>query len=880
MPPPDTLRTLFDANPLPMWIYDEASLRFLAVNGAALDAYGYSREEFLGMTLVDIRPEEDRDHLRRPHTPDEAPHRHTGLRRHLKKDGRHLDVEVTVHRTRHRGRPASMAVVVDASERHRARALLEKMTQRAMLLAEAGRRMADLEDEDRLTDLLFAFASDLVSLPHWWRNRFEADGQATTTHWSKSLLQLFSADQISAPLRAESLHVELNRQLHIEKATIHIPTCDRSLRYLDPEVDARPLRTYLAIPMIHRHEIVGALIGGSFGSEGERDVDPQDILALEQLVGLATQAILRMRAQRSLSHSQALEQGQRELLSMVARARELPEVLEGIAAFVTRMGSDLSCLLWLLEGGRPQPTAGDLKAFDERPRAVDACARACGPVVALEDEPCWAWPVLDHGGAIAGVLTARPEEPRAPSREERELLDAAARLAALAWEHSAMASRLTHQAHHDALTGLPNRVLLEDRLTQSLAQAKRNQQQVALLFVDLDGFKGVNDTLGHAAGDTLLKQVAARLAWAVRASDTLARMGGDEFAIVLNDVRDTPSAMRVGEKLLESLAAPFPLEGRELRISASIGLAFYPEDGLDADTLLRHADVAMYRAKASGRNTCRCFTAELQEQMEARLDLERHLDEALRQKEFTLHYQPQFRRDGSLGGFEALVRWNHPRLGMVPPAKFIPAAEESGLILPLGRWVLEEACRQMLAWREAGHEDLVMAVNVSPVQFEDPRWVDAVAEILGRLGLPPECLELELTESLVMDPASESGRRLARLKAMGVSLAIDDFGTGYSSLSYLHRMPISTLKIDQSFVREFEPGAEDRSGPILQAIVGLARHLGLSVVAEGVETEAQRTFLSELGCDALQGYLLGRPAPADAFERLLQNETPQRWRQA
>ena len=879
-PPPDTLRTLFDANPLPMWIYDEGSLRFLAVNGAALDVYGYSREEFLGMTLLDIRPEEDRDHLRRPHTADEAPHRHTGLRRHLRKDGRHMEVEVTVHRTRHRGRPASMAVVVNAGERHQARTLLERMTQRAMLLAEAGRRMADLEDEDRVTDLLFGFASDLVPLPHWWRNRFDADGQAATTHWSKSLLHLFSADQISAPLRAESLHVELNRQLHMEKATIHIPTCDRSLRYHDPEVDARPLRTYLAIPMIHRHEIVGALIGGSFGPEGERDVDPLDIQALEQLVGLATQAILRMRAQRSLSRSQALERGQRELLAMVAQARELPEVLEGIAAFMARLSGDLACLVWLLEGSRPEPSAGALQAFTERPHAVDACARTCGPVVALDDEPCWAWPILDHAGAISGVLTARPKEPRAPSSEERELLETAARLAALAHEHSAMASRLTHQAHHDALTGLPNRVLLEDRLTQSLAQAKRNQQQVALLFVDLDGFKGVNDTLGHAAGDILLKQVAARLAWAVRASDTLARMGGDEFALVLNDVRDTPSAMRVAEKLLETLAEPFPLEGRELRISASIGLAFYPEDGQDADTLLRHADVAMYRAKASGRNNCRCFTAELQDQMEARLDLERRLDEALRNKEFILHYQPQYRRDGSLGGFEALVRWNHPRLGMVPPAKFIPAAEESGLILPLGRWVLEEACRQMLEWREAGHEDLVMAVNVSAVQFEDPRWVDAVAEILDRLGLPPECLELELTESLVMDPASESGRRLARLKEMGVRLAIDDFGTGYSSLSYLHRMPINTLKIDQSFVREFEPGAEDRSGPILQAIVSLARNLGLAVVAEGVETDAQRAFLAELGCESLQGHLLGHPAPAETFEELLRAIKPPRRRQA
>ena len=745
----------------------------------------------------------------------------------------------------------------------------KRTTQRAVLLAEAGRKLADAENEDRLTELLFAFASELLPLSHWWRNRFDAEGGATTTHWTASLLALFSVDQIAAPLKAQSLHVSLNRRLNREKATILIPCCDHSLRYHDPEVDAHPLRSYLAIPMIYRNEIVGALIGGSFGDEGEQELDPLDVQTLEHLVGTATQAILRIRAQRSLARSQALERGQRELLAMVAQARELPEVLEGLANFVGRMGTDLRCAIWLLEDGQPAPTAGSLDAFPERPSAVDACARTCGPVVSLDAAPCWAWPILDRASAAMGALAVRPVEPRSPQPEERELMETAARIAALACEHRAMASRLTHQAHHDALTALPNRVLLEDRLTQALAQAKRNQQQVALLFIDLDGFKGVNDTLGHPAGDALLRQVADRLASGVRASDTLARMGGDEFAVVLHDVRDNPAAMRVAEKLLDALRAPFPVEGRDLRISASIGLAFYPGDGGDAETLLRHSDVAMYRAKASGRNACRCFTPELQDQVEARLDLDRRLDQALRDDEFTLHYQPQFRPDGSLSGFEALVRWNHPKLGLVPPLKFIPAAEESGLILPLGRWVLEEACRQMARWRQLGARDLVMAVNVSAIQFADPGWVDTVAQALNHTGLPPHCLELELTESLVMDPASEAGQRLHRLKEMGVSLAIDDFGTGYSSLSYLHRLPIGVLKIDQSFVRDLQPGSEDRSGPIVQAIVGLARHLGLQVVAEGVETEPQRAFLADLGCDALQGYLLGRPVPAEELEGLV-----------
>ncbi|HXC18068.1 MAG TPA: EAL domain-containing protein [Holophagaceae bacterium] len=745
----------------------------------------------------------------------------------------------------------------------------KRTAQRALALAEAGRKLMDAEDEDRLTAQLFASAGELLQLPHWWRNAFDAEGGATTTHWTPSLLALFPTELITAPLRSESLHVDLNRRLHREKAVISIPRCGRSLRYHDPGVDAHPLQSYLAIPMIHREEIVGALIGGSFGKDGERELDPLDVQALEHLVGTATQAILRIRAQRSLARSQALERGQRELLAMVAQARELPEVLEGLANFVGRMGTDLRSAIWLLEDGQPVPTAGALDAFPARAHAVEACARTCGPVVSLDDAPCWAWPILDRASNALGVLAVRPVEPRSPRPDERELMETAARIAALACEHRAMASRLTHQAHHDALTGLPNRVLLEDRLTQALAQARRNEQQVALLFIDLDGFKGVNDTLGHPAGDALLRLVAQRLASGVRASDTLARMGGDEFAIVLQEVRDTPSTARVAEKLLESLRLPFQVEGRDLRISASIGVAFFPGDGTDAETLLRHADVAMYRAKASGRNASRCFTPELQDQMEARLDLDRRLDQALREDEFTLHYQPQFHPGGRLTGFEALVRWNHPKLGLVPPAKFIPAAEESGLILPLGRWVLEEACRQMVRWRQGGARDLVMAVNVSAIQFADPGWVDTVAQVLDRHGLPPHCLELELTESLVMDPGSEAGRRLTRLQEMGVGLAIDDFGTGYSSLSYLHRLPISVLKIDQSFVHELQPGSEARSGPILQAIVGLARHLGLQVVAEGVETEDQRAFLAGLGCDALQGFLLGRPAPPEEMEALL-----------
>ncbi|WP_181391975.1 EAL domain-containing protein [Deinococcus irradiatisoli] len=444
------------------------------------------------------------------------------------------------------------------------------------------------------------------------------------------------------------------------------------------------------------------------------------------------------------------------------------------------------------------------------------------------------------------------------TEDEFELVQLFMSHAAAAVEQRELADRLAHQATHDTLINLPNRALFEDRLEQAIRGAGRHGGSVALLVMDLDGFKRVNDSLGHQAGDALLRQVAHRLRGRLRVGDTFSRMGGDEFTVVLPDLRDPSDAVRVGRELLRALEAAFWVDDRELFVTCSVGVALYPDDGHDAATLQRHADVAMYRAKADGRNALRCFAPEMNETARERLELEGWLRRALELGEFELHYQPQVTRSGTPVAVEALVRWRHPSLGLVPPAKFIPAAEESGLIVAIGEWVLAEACRQAAAWYRLG-QPIRVAVNVSALQFSRPDFFQTVEQALSGAGLDPSLLEVELTESLVMHDPGESARQMEQLRALGVRVAVDDFGTGYSSLSYLHRLPIDVLKIDRSFVAELE--APRGTQALVQAIVALARALDLMVVAEGVETDAQLAFLNELGCDLVQGYLFARPMP-------------------
>jgi diguanylate cyclase (GGDEF)-like protein len=425
-----------------------------------------------------------------------------------------------------------------------------------------------------------------------------------------------------------------------------------------------------------------------------------------------------------------------------------------------------------------------------------------------------------------------------------------------------------HLAHHDTLTDLPNRQAFRSRLRQELANARRHGRQVAVLFIDLDRFKHINDTLGHGVGDRLLQEVARRLRSCVRETDLAARRGGDEFNLILTDIRRGQDAARVARKVQAALALPFRLEGNEFYTSASIGISVYPADGRDIDTLVKHADIAMYQAKEQGGCTHRFFLPNMNDRALERLELEQSLRLAIDRSEFVLHYQPRIDLpSGRICGVEALVRWEHPDLGLIYPDEFIPVAEETGLIDGLGAWVLTDACRQAVAWREAGVPLDSVAVNFSARQFQRQQPADVVRRALERSNLPPQALELEITESAVMQDAGVALETLAELRALGVGVAIDDFGTGYSSLAYLKRFPITKLKIDKTFIRTLLIDPKDAA--IAQAIVGMAHSLGLRSCAEGVETLKQLDFLRGANCDEVQGYVYCRPRSVEELTPFL-----------
>ena len=429
-------------------------------------------------------------------------------------------------------------------------------------------------------------------------------------------------------------------------------------------------------------------------------------------------------------------------------------------------------------------------------------------------------------------------------------------------------AELQHLVLHDPLTKLPNRVLLEDRLQQAVEECRRSGQRCAVLFVDLDRFKTLNDSLGHYAGDVVLRKIAERLRSNVRLEDTVSRLGGDEFVILARHLAASNDAAELAAKIMGAVSQPIIIEGQEFRLGCSIGICVFPDHGAAAASLIANADAAMYHVKKSGRSSYAFFTAEMKNFFPRRLALETELRAAIEKRQFTLHYQPQVDvRSGRITGIEALVRWQHPERGLVPPSEFISFAEETGLIVPLGNWVLRQACVRNKAWQKINGRKLVVAVNISGVQFQQADLVASVASALDDSGLDPSCLELEITESVVMENAPQAIVMLQQLHAMGVGVSIDDFGTGYSSLSYLKRFPIQKLKIDRSFIQDISVDADDAA--IVQAIVALAHGLRLRVVAEGVERDDQLAFLRGLGSDEYQGFLYSQPLPAPEMERRL-----------
>lgn len=464
-----------------------------------------------------------------------------------------------------------------------------------------------------------------------------------------------------------------------------------------------------------------------------------------------------------------------------------------------------------------------------------------GQRIAIEDS---AAPIRDRQGAvIGGVLVFHDVS------DKRNLM-----------------RELTYQAHHDALTGLPNRLLFNELLSQALAQSRRKKSMLAVLFLDLDHFKFINDTMGHNMGDLLLKLCSERLHQALREGDTIARQGGDEFLVLLPDTRQEEEVASITERILTVFLKPFALNGNEVFISTSVGISLYPNDGSDLETLVKQADTAMYYAKEQGRNNYQFFTRELNSRAHERLSLENSLRRALEREEFVLYYQPQVDfESGCIVGVEALIRWNSAERGIVSPDAFIPLAEETGLIVPIGEWVLQMACTQNLAWQKQGYSPFRIAVNISARQLQEPHFIELVSRILRETGMDPQWLELEITESIAMEKGEFSVEMLRSIKELGVRISIDDFGTGFSSLNYLRQLPVDTLKIDQSFVRDIWADANGEA--VITTIILLAKNLQLKVIAEGVETETQWTFLKEKRCDEMQGYFFSKPLPGEDLEK-------------
>jgi len=781
-------RTLFELNPLPMWVYDVDTLAFMAVNDAAIAHYGFTRDEFLELTIADIRPPEEIPAMRAALDGlDEK--RGPRLFRHRTKGGVVIDVELTSFEFVSGGRRARLAIAQDITERKRA----EEEVRRS---------------EERYREL-FENANDLVYT-------HDLDGLITSMN--------ISGERVSGYSRNELLGT------HIQKLVVpeHV---DRAREAMAKKLRGESMSTFYEIDMLAKDgrriplELSTRLIyrdGKPVGVQGlGRDVSERK----------TSEARYRLLFERNLAGVFRTDATGRILECNDACARIFG--FESRDDFLTADANDLyfdeeerDRVLQMLRDQR------QLSNLELRLRRRDGTT-----VWVLENVS------LLEGDVLEGTIIDITDRKHAQEQME-------------------------YQAYHDSLTLLPNRLLFRDRITTALAHARRTGRTAAVMFLDLDQFKLVNDTLGHTVGDRLLQEIGGRLVAAVRAEDTVARMGGDEFTILLADLHDRRGAAAVAQKVLEAVRHPVNVDEHELYVTTSVGIAIFPDDGDDAEALLKNADRAMYRAKELGRDNFQFATVAKFEIAEGRLAMERRLRHALERNEFVLHYQPMVEiATGKLVGAEALVRWNHPESGLIQPEDFIPIAEETQLIVPIGAWVLRTACTQMKAWHDAGHAWVRVAVNLSPRQFQDPELVSTVERILAETGFPAPLLDLEITESTAMHNAELSLAILNRLKEMGIRISIDDFGTGYSSLSYLKRFPIDTVKIDQDFVRDLT--SDDAA--IISAVISMARALNLRVIAEGVETEEQLAFLRREQCSEMQGFLYSQPLAALDFEKALRD---------
>ncbi|CAE6691797.1 sensor domain-containing protein [Paraburkholderia haematera] len=802
----ERFRGLFDDHPVPMYIFDRETLRFLTVNAAAIQQYGYSESEFLAMTIRAIRPNGEisrlESHLQRSDVPHQG-RTMAGVWHHRRKDGSTISADISYHALNFMGRAAFFVLADDVTEQINAEAEAQRSNQMLeTVIDNIPQRIFWKDQASRYLGCNMAFARDAgLSYPE----------------------QVVGKSDSDMPWRA---FAGLLNEHDKEVVTTGVPK-------MNFEVD-------LVIDGVHRTTVTSKL---PFTDGDGRVIG---------VLGSYTDITERKRADLALRlQSRALDASVNAILiTAPSPAGNLIEYVN--PAFMRITGYDPAEVMGhdcrvLQRDDRDQEGVALIRQALAANREVSAVVRNYRKDGALFWNQLFIAPVPNAEGVIThhiGVIN-----------DVTDLIR--------------YQEQLEYQANYDSLTRLPNRNLLRDRLQHALIVAQRHHKGVAVVFIDLDGFKNVNDSLGHSVGDRLLSVVAERLARCTRTSDTVARHGGDEFVIVMTDTVDEQSLIAWMERVRASISEPVWLDGTELYVGCSMGASLFPQDGEDAETLMKKADLAMYRAKDMGRNTFQFYQPEMNASAGARLNLERRLRRALRDNEFLLHYQPQVDiGSGQIVGTEALVRWRDPEVGLVLPSVFIPVAEESGLIGPLSEWVLREACRQNKAWQDEGLPPARVSVNLSARVFQQRDIAKLVMQVLAETGLEPQYLELELTESTIMRNAEEAVSMLNELHALGIGLAIDDFGTGYSSLSYLKRFPVDRLKIDRSFVSDIGVSGDDET--ITSAIIALAHSLKLQVIAEGVETSAQLDFLKERACDEMQGFYFAKPLSTDAISALLQ----------
>lgn len=785
-------RLLFDSNPLPMWVFERKTLRFLAVNEAASRQYGFSRHEFLAMTIADIRPAEDIPALIKATAIQAQGLQEPTTWRHRKKNGAIIDVEIVAHNLDFHGIEAELVAARDVTELHNSenkyRVLFEDSADANWMMDEKGFLACNSAALQ-----MFGYAAG-AEMKH--PNEISPPKQRDGTPSTKAIEQRIAAAFLNGKERFEWLHQRKNGNVFPAEVCLTKLT-----------LSGRPTLLATVRDITDRKEAEEALLFKTALLEAQAETTIDGILVVNE-----SDHIVLTNRQFGLHF--------------------------GIPDEVLMAGDDLIVRNHLVA----------------RVDAPDAFIERIEYLYSHRDEKSRDEIRLKNG--------------RVFDRYSAPLVDSQSRYRGRIWyfrditDHKVAEQQVKYLAYYDGLTGLANRTLLKDRLAQALADARRQKHKVALLFLDLDGFKDINDSLGHSVGDLLLQGVAERLKTWGREQDTIARLGGDEFLVMLTHVRDVPDAAVAAERFMDAIDGPFVVQGHSLSVSCSLGISVFPEHGEDGETLIKNADAAMYSAKQSGRNSFRFFTEDLNTEAVERLTLENCLRSALARGELFLMYQPQIDiTTGKITGLEALLRWQHPELGLVSPDRFIRVAENSGMIVPIGEWVIRTACSQARKWQDAGIPPVTIAVNVSAVQFRQEGFCELVRRILHETGLSSQYLELELTESLLLANAELMLSVMRELKTMGVTLAIDDFGTGYSSFSYLRQFRVNRFKIDRSFIRDVATNAD--AAAITAAIISMARSLRLKVIAEGVEDEAQMTFLRAQQCDEIQGYYFSRPLAVD-----------------